>query len=49
MIEGLEPEEELIHLACEQARTDRNTEALAILLERQHKQEATGFDKDFDL
>ena len=49
MIEGLEPEEELIHLACEKARSDRNTEALALLLEHQHKEETTGFDKDFDL
>ncbi len=49
LLDGLEPEEELIHLACEKARHDRNTEALALLLERQHRQEATGFDKDFDL
>ena len=49
MIDGLEPEEELIHLACEKARSDRNTEALALLLEHQHKEETTGFDKDFDL
>ena len=49
MMDGLEVDDDLIHKACEQARLDHNTEALALLLERQHKEESTGFDKDFDL
>lgn len=48
-LEKVQPEEALIHMACDRAREQRYTEALAILLERQHKEEFTGFDKDFDL
>ena len=49
LLDGLAPEADLLHKACEQARLSQNTEALALLLERQHKAEPTGFDKDFDL
>lgn len=49
LLEGLQPEPDLLHRACEAARERGCTEALALLLERQHKAEPTGFDKDFDL
>ena len=49
LLEGLRPEPELLHRACEAARAARNTEALALLLEDQHKAQPAGFDKDFDL
>lgn len=49
LLEGLQPEPDLLHRACEAARQAGFTEALALLLERQHKAEPTGFDKDFDL
>ena len=49
LLDGLQPESDLLHRACETARAARHTEALALLLERQNKAAATGFDKDFDL
>ena len=49
LLDGLQPEPQLLHRACEAARTARSTEALALLLEKQHKAEPKGFDKDFDL
>ena len=49
LLEGLQPEPDLLHRACEAARERGCTEALALLLERQHKAEPTGFDKDCDL
>ena len=49
LLEGLQPEPDLLHRACETARQAGFTEALALLLERQHKAEPVGFDKDFDL
>lgn len=45
----LEIDDTLLHRACEQARREGNTEALALLLEKQRKAEPKGFDKDFDL
>ena len=49
LLEELQVQGELLHTICEQARSTQNTEALALLLERQHKAEPSGFDKDFDL
>lgn len=49
LLEGLQPEPDLLHRACETARESGSTEAMALLLEKQHKAEPTGFDKDFDL
>ena len=49
LLEELDIPSEVLHAACEQARGTGNTEALALLLERQHQQAPTGFDKDFDL
>ncbi|MBQ4578396.1 MAG: hypothetical protein IJA84_04955 [Clostridia bacterium] len=49
LLEELDIPSDVLHAACEQARGTGNTEALALLLERQHQQEPTGFDKDFDL
>lgn len=46
---ALEPSEEILHAACEQARREGDAEALALLLERQRKREGTGFDREFDL
>ena len=49
LLKELEPEEETIHAACDMARREGNTEALALLLEKQHKSAPRGLDKDFDL
>lgn len=49
LLTELDVQGELLHSACEQARCAGNTEALALLLERQHRQEPKGFDKEFDL
>lgn len=49
LLERLAPDENVLHLACEQARREENTEALALLLEKQRKHTARGFDRDFDL
>ena len=49
LLEHLAAEEDLLHRACDEARKQGNTEALALLLEKQHKAEPKGFDKDFDL
>lgn len=38
-----------LHSACEQARKESNTEALALLLERQRKAQPRGLARDFDL
>lgn len=49
LLEGLQPDPDLLRRACEAARAARNTEALALLLEDRHRTRPTGFDKDFDL
>ena len=49
LLDLLQPDGALLHEACEQARRTRDTEGLALLLERQHKAAPAGFDKDFDL
>lgn len=49
LLETLQPDGETLHRACEEARRQGNTEALALLLEKQHQEEPKGFDKDFDL
>ena len=49
LLEGLDVQGELLHTACEQARSAGNTEGLALLLEWQHEKEPSGLDKDFDL
>ena len=49
LLENLQPESSLLHEICEQARLRGDTEGLALLLERQHKSEPSGFDKEFDL
>ena len=49
LLRKLEPNEDTLHAACEQARREGNTEALALLLERQRKGVPRGFDRDFDL
>jgi len=49
LLEGLQPETELLHKACDLARNTQNTEGLALLLEKQNQGAASGFDKDFEL
>jgi len=49
LLNKLGPADEIIRKACEQARMEGNTEALAILLERQRKAKPRGLDMDFDL
>ena len=49
LLDKLTPVEAVLHSACEQARREGNTEALALLLERQRKSKPRGFDRDFDL
>ena len=49
LLEGLQPDEALLHKACEAARLAGNTEGLALLLEKQKPAAKSGFDKDFDL
>lgn len=49
LLDALQPDERVIHLACEQARKDGNTEALALLLERQSREKPRGLERDFDL
>ena len=49
LLDKLTPAEAVLHSACEQARREGNTEALALLLERQRKSKPRGFDRDFDL
>lgn len=49
LLDKLAPAEAALHSACEQARREGNTEALALLLERQRKSKPRGFDRDFDL
>lgn len=49
LLEMLQPNADVLHSACEQARREGNTEALALLLERQRKSKPLGFDRDFDL
>lgn len=49
LLDGLQPGPELLGAACEQARRDRDTEALALLLERRHQTEPGGFGKRFEL
>lgn len=49
LLECLQPDENILHLACERARKEGNTEALALLLERQSKGKPRGLERDFDL
>lgn len=49
LLDRLEPDAALLHTACAQARAEGNTEALALLLERQRKAQPRGLDRDFDL
>ena len=49
LLDRLQPDSFALQSACEQARRERYTEGLALLLERQQKQKPTGFDRDFDL
>jgi len=50
LLDALQPDERVIHLACEQARKDGNTEALALLLlEKQSREKPRGLERDFDL
>lgn len=49
LLDGLQPEENLLHKACDLARNLQNTEGLALLLEKQNHSPSSGFDKDFDL
>ena len=49
LLSKLQPDEDTLHHACDQARREGNTEAVALLLEKQHKVSPKGLDKDFDL
>lgn len=49
LLDKLCPEAAILHSACEQARKESNTEALALLLERQRKAQPRGLARDFDL
>lgn len=49
LLDVLQPDSELLHFACAQARTNGDTESLALLLEKQHRTQPAGLDKDFDL
>ena len=49
LLDGLQPDPELLGAACEQARWARDAEALALLLERRHQTEPGGFGKRFEL
>ena len=49
LLDKLKPNADVLHNACEQARREGNTEALALLLERQGKSRPRGFDRSFDL
>ena len=49
LLDRLQPAPSILHHACEQARKEENTEALALLLERQRQSQPRGFSRDFDL
>lgn len=49
LLDQLCPNEELLHLACDRARAEGNTEALALLLERQRPVRPRGLERDFEL
>ena len=49
LLDRLEPSADALHGACELARQNGYTEALALLLERQRSSVPRGFDRDFDL
>jgi len=49
LLDTLQPEESVLHRVCQQARQDRNTEALALLLEKQRKSGRRGLERNFDL
>ena len=49
LLTWVQPEGEVLQKACEQARQSGNTEALALLLERQRAAAPRGLDRDFDL
>ena len=49
LLDKLQIEPTVLHRACEQARRESNTEALALLLERQRQTHPRGLTRDFDL
>ena len=49
LLQRLKPEKAVLHRACELARQNGSTEALALLLERQRSHTPRGFDREFDL
>jgi len=49
LLDRLEPDGDVLHRACGQARRESNTEALVLLLERQKMHKPRGFDRDFEL
>jgi len=49
LLDRLKPEKELLHRICDAARQDGNTEAVALLLDRQRERMPRGFDRNFDL
>lgn len=48
-LERMKPGEEALYKACDRARQDHNTEALALLLEHRRPQTPRGLDCSFDL
>ncbi len=49
LLDGLQPDPALLSALCDRARAQQNTQALALLLERQHRAAPKGLAKDFDL
>ncbi len=49
LLDKLQPDEALLHRACDRARMAGNTEGVALLLEKQHKARPRGLERDFDL
>ena len=49
LLEKAEWEADELSQLCTEARGKRQSEALAVLLEKQHQRRPTGFDRDFDL
>ncbi|MBQ2650402.1 MAG: leucine-rich repeat protein [Clostridia bacterium] len=49
LLDRLNPDESIISAACARARAEGNTEGLALLLERQRRNQPKGLDRDFDL
>ncbi len=49
LLDLLQPDPALLVILCDAARQRRDTQALALLLERQHRAQPKGFAKSFDL